>query len=273
MAQLPPPPRTAPPPKSGSPRSGQPGSRPQVWITRTEPGARATADRVRALGLIPLTAPLLAVRDLPQPGLDLTGVAAIAFTSGHAPGFLAPALLAAGVPPGALALPVLAVGEATARAARTAGFSVVRSADGDVSALARLIAALDPAPAGVILHACATRTAGDLEGQLASRGLRVRTLALYETAEVDPAQQVLPDLAGLQSVLVHSPRAGLALAAFLERHPAPDLQILALSEAAAAPLAAVKCACRATAPFPNDASLLSLLSRGSPGPGNESPDP
>ena len=56
-------------------------SRPLVWVTRAQPGAAATAERLRAMGYEPLVAPLLEVRTLPGGPIDLTGVAALAFTS------------------------------------------------------------------------------------------------------------------------------------------------------------------------------------------------
>ena len=50
----------------------------RVWITRAQPGADATAERVRALGHEAVVAPLLAVRPLSDVEIDLTGVAALA---------------------------------------------------------------------------------------------------------------------------------------------------------------------------------------------------
>src|SRR5690606_4212312 len=57
------------------------GSGPRVWITRAQPGAARTADRLTALGLEPVIAPLLAIRPLEQPEPDLGGVDVLAFTS------------------------------------------------------------------------------------------------------------------------------------------------------------------------------------------------
>ncbi len=39
----------------------------RIWVTRAEPGAEATAARLRALGHAPLVASLLGVRLLPPP--------------------------------------------------------------------------------------------------------------------------------------------------------------------------------------------------------------
>src|SRR5438093_1296853 len=41
----------------------------KVWITRAEPGAAATAERVRALGFEPVVAPLLTLSPLPDVAL------------------------------------------------------------------------------------------------------------------------------------------------------------------------------------------------------------
>ena len=105
----------------------------RVWVTRAQPGADRTAARLRALGFVPVVLPLLALRSIAQPAPDLSDVSALTFTSRNA------VTVFAGLTPERL-LPVFAVGDATAGAARAAGFSDVLSAVGDVEALARLIA-------------------------------------------------------------------------------------------------------------------------------------
>src|SRR4051812_12438776 len=102
--------------------------RQKIWITRAQPGADATAERVRALGHEALVAPLLAVRALEDVEIDLIGVAALAFTSAN--GVRAFADLSP-----ERQIRVFAVGSTTAQAARAAGFRLVLSADGDVEAL------------------------------------------------------------------------------------------------------------------------------------------
>ena len=236
-----------------------PQSRPLVWITRAEPGASATARRVEAMGWPALVAPLLEARALGDVSLDLTDIAALAFTS--AQGVRAFAALSEIRPP------AFTVGEATAEAARAAGFGDVRSADGDVAALAGLIAAARPGP---VLHAGALHPAGDLVGDLTVRGLAARAVALYDTLPVDPAP-ALAQLADIDAVLVHSPKAAGLLADLLTAHPTPNLRLLALSDAVAAPLRALENATIAVAPFPNEASLLNLLAKPPRPAGNDSP--
>src|SRR5471030_2758840 len=112
------------------------GRRPlrKIWITRAEPGASATAGRVRGLGFEPVVAPLLAVRALGHGPIDLAGAGAIAFTSANG-------VAAFAARSGARGLTAFAVGSGTAAAAKAAGFATVVSADGDVETLAAAIAA------------------------------------------------------------------------------------------------------------------------------------
>lgn len=214
----------------------------RVWITRTRPGADRTAERVQALGHAPVTAPVLEVRRL-SPDLDLGGVAALAFTSANGADAFA-----------ALSprrdLPVYAVGAATARAARTAGFTDVRVAAGDVARLGDLVALTRPA--GAVLHAAGEPRAGDLEGALARVGVEARTVVVYETRPAPPAPPP-----ACEAALVHSPHAARVLAERLDPRTAPAL--LCLSPAVAAPLAAAGFARLRPAPEPTDDALLALL--------------
>lgn len=224
----------------------------KVWVTRARPGADETASRIEDLGFTPVVVPLLEARALGHDPIDLTGIGALAFTSARGVEALA-------IRTPVRDLPVFAVGAATAKAARDAGFTQVVAGDGDVEALADLIAR-QGANAGTLLHAAAAQPAGDLVGDLTRRGLGARALAVYETIETDPGG-VLSHLPNLDAALVHSPRAARALAAFLADRPTPDMRLLALSPAVAQPLAALKCAGIAIAPFPNEPSLLKVLSK------------
>ncbi|WP_288759400.1 uroporphyrinogen-III synthase, partial [uncultured Brevundimonas sp.] len=133
---------------------------PRVWITRAEPGAARTAARLLALGMEPVVRPLLAIQTLSPELPDLDAFAALAFTSVN--GVAAFAGLSA-----RRDRPVFAVGDATAQAARDAGFARVDSADGDLAALARRIAA---GAAGPVLAAVAETPAGDLAAAVRRAG-------------------------------------------------------------------------------------------------------
>ena len=224
----------------------------KIWITRAQPGADSTAERVRALGHEAIVAPLLAVRILPDVPVDLFGVAALAFTSANGVRAFADAS-------GERGLKVFAVGAATAQAARAAGFKSVLSADGDVEALAEGIASRRSELRGAVLHPGAAELAGDLAGVLEKRGVEARRLILYETAAVEDID--MARLTRSDTVLLHSPRAAQVLAKLLKAHPAPDLRALGLSKAVIKPLARTRLAGKAFPPFPMEAALLNLIDR------------
>lgn len=234
----------------------------RIWITRAEPEASATADRLRALGHEPLVAPVLEVRPAPGPGPDLQGVAALAFTSRN--GVRAFAALSP-----ERALPAFAVGEATARAAREAGFARVESADGDVGALARLIAAGASSLTGPVLYLAPEEPAGDLVADLASRGVAARAWTAYRTQalELPPAAAAALANGALDAVLAHSARAARRLADYPElRRAAPRLDLFCISEQAGAPLAALGFRRRLAAATPTETSLLDLVRTHAPAP-------
>ena len=224
----------------------------KVWITRARPAALATAERVRALGLEPVAAPLLTVKPLGEGPIDLAGVGAIAFTSANAV-----TAFAARSP--ARALPVFAVGHATAAAARSAGFPAVVSSEGDVAALAAAIAARAGTFVGAVLHPAAADPAGDLAGALVSRGIEARTLVVYETVATRLSPNVRAQIPRFHAVLLHSPKAARLLAEILRRNPAPDLRICCLSPAVAAPLRDFDPRGIRVAALPNEDALLNLI--------------
>lgn len=228
--------------------------RKKIWITRAEPAAGATAERVRGLGHEALVAPLLAVHDLEEVEIDLSGVAALAFTSANG-------VRAFAARSGERAQKVFAVGGATAQAARQAGFGSVLSADGDVAALARGIAARKRELNGAVLHAGAAELAGDLTGALEALGVEARRLVLYETRPVAIPEAELGPLLRADVVLLHSPRGAQALARVLRGHPAPQMRALGLSRAVLKPLSRVKLAARSAPAYPLEAALLQLIDR------------
>lgn len=235
----------------------------KIWITRAQPGADATAARVRALGHTAVTRPLLAVQPLSGVQVDLSGVGALAFTSAN--GVRAFADLSK-----ARNLKVFAVGAATAAAAKAAGFRQVLSADGDVEALAEGISGRRREIHGIVLHPGAAEPAGDLAGLLAEQGVEARGLALYDTAPVAFSEADLAELEGVEIALLHSPKAAEALAALLKTRPLPGLAALGLSSNVIKPLARTKLAHKAFAPFPLEAALLNLIDRA---PGAQPPGP
>ncbi|MGZ9103914.1 MAG: uroporphyrinogen-III synthase, partial [Rhodoplanes sp.] len=138
----------------------------------------------------------------PGPPLDLSSVQALLATSAN--GVRA---FAARNPQRDLI--VCAVGQATAQAARDAGFARIATAAGDVGALAEMVRrTLDPA-AGALLHVAGSRVAGDLAAVLGEAGFSCRREVVYEAQRVDrlpePAATQLRERA-LDGVVLYSPR-------------------------------------------------------------------
>jgi len=218
----------------------------RVWITRAKPGAARTAARLRDMGFEPIVAPLLEIKHLTPPVPDLAPFAALAFTSVNGV-----AAFAALTP--RRDRPVFAVGDATAQAAHDAGFADVHSASGDLRDLARLIAGAI-ANAAVLVPQAET-PAGDFTAALTTAGARnvsIQSLTVYRAIETSAETPTLFD-----AVLIHSPRAGHALAK--RGHDALAHAVLAcISPAAAAPLVALGLT-PVVAKSPDETSLLMIL--------------
>ena len=235
----------------------------RILVTRPRADAEALVAALAARGHEALVAPMLEIR-APAPGAappDLDGVQALLFTSAN--GVRALAALTA-----RRDLPVFAVGDASARAARAAGFARVESAGGDVADLARLVRArCDPA-AGALYHAAASRLAGDLKAALADAGFALRRDTLYESV----AAQALPEalraaLASgrLDAATFFSPRTAATFVALVRdaglAGACTRVTALCLSPAVATALAPLAWRAVSTAAEPTQDSLLAALDR------------
>ena len=180
----------------------------RLLITRGAAEGAALARTLEARGHRCLLEPLFEIHPVavPQEALrrDLEGAQALLFTSAN--GVRAFAALEPG-----RAWPVLAVGDATAAAARGAGFATVESAGGAVEDLAALAAKGLRTTDGPLFHAAASAVAGDLKGALEAAGFAVRRRVLYEAR---PAQAFSPETGraltagAIDAVLFFSPRTG-----------------------------------------------------------------
>ena len=199
------------------------------------------------LGYEPLVTPLLAIRPIAQAAPELDGVGALIFTSRN--GVDAFARLCTG----GRRLPVFTVGAATAEAATVAGFVDVRSADGDFGDLARMLEQAAPAR-GRLLAPGAAQPTGDFAALLPG-SMRVERLPVYEAVETGASSP-----SAFAGVLVHSPRAGRALA---RRGPFSGGTAVAISAAAAEALGASGFEIRLAA-RPDEPSLLAALGKAVP---------
>lgn len=175
----------------------------KVLITRPEPDASAFAALCASRGLAPVVAPLMEIAILKQE-IGLSGVGALVFTSAN--GVRAFAANSA-----ERNLPVFAIGQASAEAARAEGFSSVTTAGGDIGALSQLIVRRKAALNGAVLHIAGTHRAGDLVEALAKAGLNARRDVFYEARAVgalpDAARAALDGAAHTDWVALFSPRS------------------------------------------------------------------
>src|ERR1700722_1555244 len=148
-------------------------SRMRALVTRPRAEAKSLAALLAARGADAGIEPMIEIveNDRALPNFD--GVQAFLCTSANGVRALARASADRDIP-------VLAVGDATARAARAAGFGEVASAAGDVGDLARLATRrLRPAN-GRLIHIAGSQIAGDLAGILGAAGFAVERAVLYQ---------------------------------------------------------------------------------------------
>ena len=206
----------------------------QLLLLRPEPGLSASAERARQLGLKVIACPLFRVEPVEWQAPDPANYDALLLTSANAVRFGGAQLETI------KALPVHAVGEATAEAARSAGFEVASTGTGNV---ADLLATL---PNELQLLHLAGENQRDIGGREIDR------IIVYRSAAVDDPG--IPVLDGLVAA-VHSPRAAARLAELAQERY--QTAIAAISEAAAE-AAGTGWEQIEVAERPDDSSLLAL---------------
>lgn len=149
----------------------------KLLITRPKEDAEPLAAELRQQGFDTQIEPLLSIEPVRDPQCDLNGVQALLVTSANGVRMFAVTFAERN-------LPVYAVGDASARAAREAGFVFVDSAEGDVDALAERIKACLSRDKGDVLHVAGSKIAGDLGGQLTRAGFGYRRAVLYQAEKV-----------------------------------------------------------------------------------------
>ena len=191
-----------------------------------------------------LIAPLMEILPIGEP-VDTSGYPTLLFTSANAVPQAVPA-------PGKMAF---CVGDATAAAARAAGFDA-QSARGDAAAL---IAVLRGARPGTpILHLRGAHARGDVAEQLTRSGLRTEEIAVYRQADRKLDTAARDAIAASARVIapVFSPRSAQRLLDEVPPHPA--LTVVAISPAAAEPFAGRDLRL-VTASRPDAAAMLDTL--------------
>ena len=223
---------------------------------RPEPGCAATVARVERIdgwhGIgVPLTTRTGTDASMPNEAFDtvaLTSAAAVPFL--HA--------LDRGIP-------VHAVGEATAEAARSGGFTRVRvGADGETGGDgAAMAAALVDAYAGrTILYPCAEDRRPGFEDAANANGIRVQAWPVYRTTAIaDGADRLRDALSHVpDAVMLHAPSGARALAdTWPSEWRADAVRWLAMSDAIADALPTGMLGQRHIAARPDETAMIDLL--------------
>lgn len=172
-----------------APVSSKAGSEPvRVLVTRPDPAARRTAQRLSDLGHLPVLLPLFETRFLEiDPALADGSRAALIFTSANAVKAVGRSLDKAFITSD---IPVYTVGGATAHAARTAGFAEIRQGEGNGRDLARLIVAdivagrLSPTARSPVIYLSAEDRRSDLEAELSAASVPLETAVVYRMEKI-----------------------------------------------------------------------------------------
>jgi uroporphyrinogen-III synthase len=200
-----------------------------VLVTRPHPDDEATAAALRARGYDVLRAPVLRLEPVAFHDDMNARYGAVIVTSANALRSIEPHLKGHRL----LELPLFAVGEQTAAAARRAGFTDVISADGDAAGLRDLVLAKVKAKqlkkAATLLYLAGADLARDLAGELGEHGLRVVTQTTYKMSPVANLPREVCDAFAanrVEAVLHYSQRSARA---FLEAARAGGVEISALA--------------------------------------------
>jgi uroporphyrinogen-III synthase len=200
-----------------------------ILVTRPHPDNEATADNLRARGHVVLLAPALKLEPVAFHGGSDVSCDAVLVTSANAIRTVAPQLPDLGL----LQLPLFAVGEHTAAAAREAGFVKVIVAGGDAASLRDKVmqSARDKVlkKKSTLLYLAGADLSRDLGGEIGAEGFRVVTQTTYRMAPVKHLpREVCEGFAahGIEAVLHYSRRSARA---FLDAARDEGVEISALA--------------------------------------------
>lgn len=231
----------------------------RLVLTRPRDDSERSAVALRARGHDVLVAPLMRVETINANIRAHWG--AVIITSANAAIALAEHPARAAL----IKLPLYAVGQRSADAARAAGFTNVTSAGGDLRDLLRTITAARPDAKAPLLYLAGEDRAGDLIGDLEVHGIAAELAVVYRAVTAPfPPDLIAALKAGEVDGVLHFSRrsadnylegakkAGIAAQALEVRH-------FCLSAQVAEPLAAAGVASIELARRPDEADLIALV--------------
>ncbi len=236
----------------------------RILVTRPEPGALNTARRLAEHGHDPVVLPLSRTGPVPDPVLPVdTGYAAIALTSGNAVRHLTKQQL---LP--IAALPVFAVGPATAKDAGDSGLRVEWTGRGNAATLAGEMARRFR-PGQKILYLTGRVRRPEFEQQLCATGVAVDAVETYFTESVSYTTKYVADLlshAPIEVVLVYSAVAAEQLARLMSdrelSHLFESARFICLSSRIGTALPGLRGQQIITAVTPSEDAVLEMLNSG-----------
>jgi uroporphyrinogen-III synthase len=235
----------------------------RLLLTRSQPEADETASELRERGHEVMVEPMLTIGFAPAPedlhpdGLIVSsknGVRALAEWKASKRWH---------------AIPLFAVGDETAEAARAEGFREVKSASGTSEDLAKLVLREFPPGKGRLVYVAAEERSPTLETRLGEAGHEFQTVVAYKATP--PAALSEPTATALgegkvDGVLLFSRRAAETLRSLLGRGPlragVGETAVFALSEKTAGGFAGVPVKSIKVAPHADAESLLGLIPDG-----------
>lgn len=227
-----------------------------IIVTRAEPGASETVERLKARGLTAISAPMLSLVELPDIQIpEPSDISGVMFTSAN------------GVRTYATRrtdrhLHAWCVGPATAKAARDEGFETVHESAGNAVDLANFIATRTSPSKHPLLHVANSAATGTLRETLEARGHCTVFAPLYE---MRPAQTLSEQVAKLLNknartiILLHSEKGASAFAALTETLAVSNSIGVAISDRASTPLERSNLSAIYIAEGPNEDGLFAAL--------------
>jgi uroporphyrinogen-III synthase len=231
----------------------------RVLVTRPGEDGTALAEILGARGIESIIEPLLTIKQIEGPALELGNVQALLLTSANGVRALARRTERRDIP-------VYAVGDATATTARSSGFAQVHSAAGNVETLVELVTEMLKPKAGPLLHVAGSAVAGDLIAQVETAGFECTREVLYEAVVerslMSSTIAAIKD-AHIDIVTLYSPRSAEIFVELVRKarlvRSCQNIIALCLSQAVADKISELHWQEVQIAKEPNQDALLNLL--------------
>lgn len=235
----------------------------KVLVTRAEPAASRTAEKLKLAGHEPIVMPLSALTDTGNPLSDGNFDGYI-FTSANAPRILK----ARGWANTVVNMPAFCVGQKTADAAKRIGFEICVIADGGGARLAEEIKNYPFQRPPKLLYPTTPDRQFDMQAALSVHGIEVTNCDIYRMRSVEPSEETFSG--ALQSVadgavLAYSTQSAERLLNFVNENSAVEFlqqsSIITISKEVARPFEVAKFQNIYISDVPSEISMFHILDK------------